>query len=197
MSGSRLVGASKTRAALIEAATQLMAEEGYAAVTTRKVAAKAQANQALVYYHFGTMDELFLAVFRRGAEANLARLQRAAEAENPLRALWEITSEPRQGTLNIEFIALANHREVIRTELASYTRQFRQLQEAVFARVLDTKTRRDSDIEPTPAALSVLMAGLSRILAMDDLLGIDDGHAEVLALLDEYLTGLQGPAPTP
>ncbi|MET8649911.1 TetR/AcrR family transcriptional regulator [Nocardia aurea] len=196
MSGSRVAGASKTRAALIEAATQLMADEGYAAVTTRKVAAKAQVNQALVYYHFGTMDELFLAVFRRGAEANLARLQRAAEAENPVRALWEITSEPRQGTLNIEFIALANHREVIRTELASYTRKFRKLQEAVFARVLDTKTRGDSEVEPTPAALSVLMAGLSRILAMDDLLGIDDGHAEVLALLDEYLTGLQGPDPT-
>jgi AcrR family transcriptional regulator len=186
MSGSRPARDSKTRAALIDAASKLMLDEGYAAVTTRKVAAGAGANQGLVHYYFRTMDELFLAVFRRGAEANLARLERAAQAEDPLRALWEVSSEPRGSAMTIEFIALANHREAIRTELAAYTRRFRRIQQDVIERTLTARgTGNDG---PAPAALTVLVAALSRILAMDSMLGITDGHDQVHALIENYLT---------
>src|SRR4051812_40816739 len=185
MSGPRPAGDSKTRTALLDAASKLMLEEGYAAVTTRKVAASAGANQGLVYYYFRTMDELFLAVFRRGAEANLARLEHAAQAEDPLRALWEVSSEPHGSAMTIEFIALANHREAIRTELATYTRRFRRIQQDVIEGAL---TARRTDDGPGPAALTVLVAALSRILAMDSMLGITDGHDQVHALIEGYLT---------
>src|SRR5688572_28425877 len=102
-----------------------MLDEGYAAVTTRKVAAQAGVNPALVHYHFSTIDDLFLAVFRRGAEAHLARLQAAVESPQPLRCVWEVMSEPRDTALTLEFLALANHRKAIRTELADYSSRFR------------------------------------------------------------------------
>jgi AcrR family transcriptional regulator len=47
-----------TRARLLEAAASLIAERGWGAVTTRAVADRAGVNQALVHYHFGSMEHL-------------------------------------------------------------------------------------------------------------------------------------------
>ena len=58
---------SATRQALIQANAQIMLEEGYAAATSRRVAAKAGVKPALVHYYFPSMDDLFLAVLRAGA----------------------------------------------------------------------------------------------------------------------------------
>ena len=171
----------------------MMLEEGYAAVTTRKVAAKAGVNQALVYYHVRTMDELFLAVFRRGAEATFRRLEDAARADDPLRALWQVSSEPQNSALTVEFIALANHRPAVRTELAGHTRRFRRRQQEIIERARDCRHAGGPD-GPAPAAVTVLAAALARILSMDGALGITDGHDEVLALIEDYL-GRSSPHP--
>ena len=61
-----------TRARLLSAAASLIAERGWSAVTTRAVAERAGVNQALVHYHFGSIDNL-----RR--EAVMARLTPAIE----------------------------------------------------------------------------------------------------------------------
>ncbi len=54
-----------------------MLEEGYAAVTSRRVAAQAGLKPQLVHYYFRTMDDLFLAAYRRRAEQGLERLAQA------------------------------------------------------------------------------------------------------------------------
>src|SRR6201989_2752099 len=73
---------SKTRSQLLDATAEIMLEESYAAVSSRRVAAKAGVKPALVHYYFRTMDDLFVAVLRDKAEDNLAR-QREAIAEAP------------------------------------------------------------------------------------------------------------------
>jgi hypothetical protein len=55
---------SATRTALLDAASVLMLDEGYAAVTTRRVAQQPGVNNGLVSYYFGTMDGLFIELFR-------------------------------------------------------------------------------------------------------------------------------------
>jgi AcrR family transcriptional regulator len=69
MTSVRRIGApdAKNRSVLLDAAEQLMLEEGYAAVTSRRVAEKAALKPQLVHYYFRTMDDLFLAAFRRRA----------------------------------------------------------------------------------------------------------------------------------
>lgn len=47
-----------TRARLLSAAASLVAERGWGSVTTRAVAERAGVNQALVHYHFGSMETL-------------------------------------------------------------------------------------------------------------------------------------------
>src|SRR5215210_2439637 len=98
------VGREATREALIEATAQIILDEGYAAATSRRVAAKAGVKPALVHYYFPSMDDLFVAVLRDKAEANLA-LQRQAMAEaEPLHALWQL-SGAQDAQLFTEFLA--------------------------------------------------------------------------------------------
>ena len=54
------------RQRLIEATVQLMRDEGYAAATSRRVAALAGVKPALVYYYFDTMDDLIAKGLKAG-----------------------------------------------------------------------------------------------------------------------------------
>ncbi len=95
MASNRRIGAedSETRAALLDATEQLMLEDGYAAVSSRRIAGRAGLKPQLVHYYFRTMDDLFLAAFRRRAEAGLERQVQAIASEQPLRALWALSDE--------------------------------------------------------------------------------------------------------
>jgi len=44
------------RAAIIAAAVRVLAREGITATTTRKIAAEAEVNQAMIGYYFGGKD---------------------------------------------------------------------------------------------------------------------------------------------
>src|ERR1700741_3492798 len=64
---------ASTRTAILDATAQIMREEGYAAVRSRKVAGRAGLKSQLAHYHFGTMDELFLALYQRYEEQYFQR----------------------------------------------------------------------------------------------------------------------------
>src|ERR1700675_1325864 len=113
------VGREATREALIEATAQIMVDEGYAAATSRRVAAKAGVKPALVHYYFPRKDDLFVAVLRDKA-ATVPQHQRQAMAEaEPLHALWQLNGAQDE-QLFTEFLAMANHREAVRSEIISY-----------------------------------------------------------------------------
>jgi AcrR family transcriptional regulator len=173
---------------LLDAAERLMLEEGYAAVSSRRVAAAAGLKPQLVHYYFRTMDDLFLEVFRRRAEQGLARLARALDSDQPFRALWREASDPRGAALTIEFAALANHRKVIRAEIARYANRFRESQAAGVAEAL----RRDGrGAEPfPPIVLSLLLTSVSVVLVMEQTLGVSMGHDETIELIERYVDRL-------
>ena len=187
MTATRRIGAedSKTRSELLDAAQHLMLEEGYAAVTSRRVAAKAGLKPQLVHYYFRAMDDLFLALFRRGAEQNLERQARALASPQPLRALWAFSSEPGGAALIQEFSALANHRKPIRAEIAAYAERFRSLQADALASVF-AEYAIDPEAFP-PDAVLVVITAISRIMGLEERLGVTIGHAETRALVERFL----------
>ncbi|WP_082683780.1 MULTISPECIES: TetR/AcrR family transcriptional regulator [unclassified Mycobacterium] len=175
---------SATRSALIEATAQVMLDEGYAAATSRRVAAKAGVKPALVHYYFPSMDDLFLAVLREGAEANLARQREAAAAEEPLHALWRLNST-HGARLFMEFMALANHRKAIRSEIAAYAERFGGVEENVVATAMKAH---GADVEAfPPIVMSMIVTSLARIVLLERGLGITRGHAEAEAFIERYL----------
>jgi TetR/AcrR family transcriptional regulator len=186
MKTSRRYGSedSAVRVQLLDATEQLMLEEGYAAVTSRRLAAKAGLKQPLVYYYFRTMDEVFLAVFRRMTEQGLERLDEALKAKEPIRALWNLNSDPSRTALTMEFLALANHRKVVQAEIARAAERFRSLE----VKALD-RLWKDRDIEPQLPSLVVtlLLTSLARGLVQERALGISKGHAPTHAFVEACL----------
>ena len=186
MKSSRRIGAedSAVRAQLLDAAEQLMLEEGYAAVTSRRLAAKAGLKQPLVYYYFRTMDELFQAVFRRMTEQGLERLDEALSADEPIRALWNLNSDHSRTALTMEFLALANHRKVVAAEIARAAERFRSLEAKALTRLFAAR-----GIVPQipPLVVAVLLTSLSRGLVQEGALGIAKGHAPTRAFVEACL----------
>ncbi|MGE5132819.1 MAG: TetR family transcriptional regulator [Gemmatimonadota bacterium] len=59
---------SDTRARLLRAAADVVRQQGAAAASARTIAAEARVNQALIFYHFGTVSELLEAACRQAAD---------------------------------------------------------------------------------------------------------------------------------
>jgi TetR/AcrR family transcriptional regulator len=190
----RRIGAtdSKTRALLVDAAERLMLDEGYAAVSSRRVANEAGLKPQLVHYYFRTMDDLFLSVLRRRAEETLERYARAVASDRPLRALWALTTDPRGAAFTMEFAALANHRKAIRAEIASYAERVRQMQIEALARVLDGAGL-PADMWP-PVVVLQAMTGIAQVIALEEALGITTGHDETLAFVERHIDHLEAGA---
>ena len=181
---------SKTRAQLLDAAERLLLEEGYAAVTSRRVGAAAGLKPQLVHYYFRTMDDLFVEVFRRRAEENLVRFERALAEGVSLRSIWELSADPRGAAFTTEFAALANHRKTIRAEIARYAERYRAAQVEAIRRASDVAGVSEAELPPLVGVL--LMTGLAQVLALEERLGITAGHAEALAFVDRALRRLEG-----
>jgi AcrR family transcriptional regulator len=190
-SSSRRIGASdsKTRAQLVDAAEALLLDEGYAAVTSRRVAAKAGLKPQLVHYYFRTMDDLYLEVLRRQADHNLAQFEQAIAADGSLRNLWRLNADPRGAAFTIEFVALANHRKAIRAEIARYAERFRAAQIDAIAAALASQGIPEAQLPPIVALL--LMTGLSQVLALEDALGVTAGHRTTTAFVERTLAELE------
>jgi len=187
----RRIGAedSNTRARLLDAAEQLLLEEGYAAVTSRRVAAKAGLKPQLVHYYFRTMDDLFLAVFRRRADEGFALFARALEGQPSLRTIWNSLNFGPGARFNLEFVALANHRKAIRAEIGSYAERFRTLQLEAITSILAARGTLPDGM--TPEVVLVAMAGVAQLIALERPLGVSGGHDAALAFIEQYLDNSQ------
>ncbi|HXX90056.1 MAG TPA: TetR/AcrR family transcriptional regulator [Acidimicrobiales bacterium] len=191
---ARRIGAatSKTRSQLVDAAEQLLLEEGHAAVTSRRVGARAGLKPQLVHYYFRSMEDLFLEVFRRRADENLARAERALSEDGSLRTLWQLNADLRGAAFNVEFVALANRHEAIRAEVARYAERFRAMQLAALRKSVDERGGLPGGLPPVAAL--VLMTGLTQVLSLERALGVTTGHDETLAFVERLIDTLAAPS---
>src|SRR4051812_18706117 len=191
MASARRIGApdAKNRMVLLDAAEQLLIEEGYAAVTSRRVAVKAGLKPQLVHYYFRTMDDLFVEVLRRQAEANLAQFERSVAADGSLRSLWRLNSDLRGAAFTVELVALANHRKAIRAEIARYAERFRAAQLDAVAAALAADGVSEEELPPMVALL--MMTGLSQVLALEQALGVTTGHDATASFIERALAQLE------
>lgn len=168
-----------------------MLEEGYAAVTSRRLAARAGLKPQLVHYYFRTMDDLFLALIRRRADQGLERQARALDSPQPLWSLWELSRDPRGTALTMEFTALANHRKAIAAELLASAERYRAELLEGFGVVL---ARYEIDqTEYPPVVCAVLLTSISTFLVIEQaMLGMSTGHAETVAFVEGLIQRLEG-----
>ena len=176
---------SDTRDKLIEATRAVMIEDGYGAVTSRRVAARAGVKPQLIYYHFSTMEDLFIAVLRHIFDEILANYTRCLTSGKPLKSLWEHSFKQESAILTVEFMALANHREAIGRELVRFGSQIRGMQEELFSMIMQRHGIDQSEIPPI--SLSVLLLSLSHTMGVEATWGLTKGHAETVGLVQRLI----------
>jgi len=81
---------SETRDRIVTAALETVRAEGFANTTARAIAATGDFNQALIFYHFGSVDELLDEAFGRVSEQQVARYREAVKELGSLTDLVQI-----------------------------------------------------------------------------------------------------------
>ena len=155
---------------------------GYGALTARKVAEQAGLKHQLVYYYFPTLDDLLAATYDRHIARYMARIEEAFRSDRPLHAFWQVHSDPVDATLNMEFLAMANHNQAIRTRTIAFGEQVRRygLEQLDFP-----LTTLDSGKNVlNPLAVTMALTSVGSILGLETAIGITGGHGETLRLIE-------------
>lgn len=165
------------RTLILDTTERLMVDEGYAAVTSRRVAHELGINGATVHYYYPTTDDLFIALHKRMTERQQSEFEQIVNSDDSLVALWKFQSGWAQSALGVEFLALANHRKNIRDVLAGKTNEARDIQTRALGSISKQSTI-DSEILP-PIAMTTMLLAIARTLANEERVGITHGHQEV------------------
>ena len=170
-----------SRKLILDATEKIMVEEGYASVTTRRVAKEVGVNSALIHYYFSTTDDLFAALHRRMTERQLEELKEIFKSDDPLRAFWDFQTSWAHSKLAVEFFALASHRQSLKRNISETTEQARNLQ----AKALRSHLAIPKEAAGlSPIGLVTLLVGIARMLVNEENLGIATGHAEARAFVE-------------
>ena len=180
---------SAMRSTLMDAVEAVMRENGYAALSVRKIAARAGLKYQIVFYYFETMDDLLLTTYRRRTQKVLERTERALQSGQPLHAFWEASSDPFDAALSLEYMAMSNHNPAIRAETIAFGERIRRL---VAQRLSGRLGPALPDVDVfTPFAISMAFSAIGGILGFEAALGISGGHPETKALVEWCLNRLE------
>jgi AcrR family transcriptional regulator len=177
------------RERILDATEEIMLKEGYAAVSSRSVAAAAGMQAPLVHYHFSTLDDLFVSVLARRAGRNVERMRDALASSEPLRAWWRLASDARGTALFVELLAAANHRLELKAAVGKIAREVRQMQ----MRALDSLLGEygiDADVLP-PALVATMIQGTAFSAVQDRAAGYDTEPDAAIAAMDRLIDRLE------
>jgi AcrR family transcriptional regulator len=78
-----------TKRRLVDAARDVLIEDGFASASARVIATRAGVNQALVFYHYGGVESLLLAALDASSEVRLAAYSEAVDSAGSIPGLIE------------------------------------------------------------------------------------------------------------
>jgi AcrR family transcriptional regulator len=175
--------------ALLDAAERLLADVGYAGITTRRLAEEAGINHGLVHYYFGSNENLLVRALERFTRRLIARQRDMYAADLPFAEKWRtamrylMSEDVSYQKIWLELQALAWNNPDISARLAQVNAQWRAVLTEAFA-----EPRRELGIElPLPALVSLVMTFNLGII-VERLGGIETGHRELLDWIDQWMT---------
>lgn len=176
---------SRSRMRLIEAAYDLLGDEGYHAISARRVAQKAVLKPQLVHYYFRSMEDLVVAVFQRSSAEYFRLHDEALSSRHPLRALWALNSNLPEGKRMTEYVALGKVYPALREEMRATGESFRRLQIEAMERIY--AERGFGEMTIGPRGLVMLMSAVARNFVIEGEVGMDLAHEEVHCLITRFL----------
>jgi AcrR family transcriptional regulator len=175
-----------TRAKLLAAAAESLRADGMAGLSARVIAARAGVNQALVFYHFGTLNELIDASVRQAVDESADSYREQLAAVGSLRellTLGQTLHEQERDRGNVAMMAqlmAGSQRDPVLAGAARYAMQRWNAEiEVVIVRLLGS----------SPLAAFVDLSGLTRavsagFIGLELYEGVDpDGASSALTAL--------------
>ncbi len=174
-----LTAGEETKAKIIAAALHCLATEGVVGTSARAIARAGDFNQALIFYHFGSVTELLVAAGLSESERRAARyadrLADVTDLPQLVRVARELHEEElAEGSVAVltQMLAAAAHSDELRRALLQGFEPWMQLVEGAVQRVLaDTPY---ASVVPT-ADLSFAIASL--FLGIELMSGLDPERA--------------------
>jgi AcrR family transcriptional regulator len=192
-------GREEATEALLDAAERMLVTDGYARITTRRVAAEAGVNHGLVHYYFGSMEELLLQVLERFTGRLIARQREMYEADVPFIEKWRsamayLEEDLRAGYPKVwlELQAMSWNNPEMRERLVAVDGEWRSTLRAAFGPALE-EYGLDPDGFPLEAVVSLVMT-FNKGIELELLSDIRTGHQELLTWIDEWLRSLEAAA---
>ena len=134
----------ETRNRMIQAAVATLKEVGFAGASARQIARTGGFNPALIFYHFGSVNDLLLAALDATSEVRMKRYRQAVEGCEDLPTLLEVAVgvyredlESGHITVLAEMIAGASTVPELGPEIVARMHPWVQLTEESLARVLE------------------------------------------------------------
>jgi AcrR family transcriptional regulator len=156
---------------LLEAAVAALRERGFAGASAREIAQRAGCNQALIFYHFGSVDRLLLATLDATSERRLSRYRERLKDVTQLADLIERMSalyaeDVRLGHVAAvqELIAGGSSVPGLRHEVVARLEPWTRLAEEIGERVLS-----GSLLEPGAVIHELAFAAVALYLGIETL----------------------------
>src|SRR5262245_18066147 len=181
---------SAAEEALLDAAERLLADAGYAAISTRRLAEEAGVNHGLVHYYFGSIDNLLVRALERFTERLVARQRELYASDMPFMEEWRSAMDYlMSGDVSyekdwLELQALSWNDPELRGRLADVNTGWRNVLIEAFE-----EPRRDYGIDMPLDALVSLVITFNQGIMLERLGGVETGHRELLDWIENRLDG--------
>jgi AcrR family transcriptional regulator len=185
-SGSRNERSTETRAALVAGAIQALSEVGFAGASAREIARRADCNQALVFYHFGSVTELLLAALDDLSGRRLASYAHMLDQASSLtdlidsaRAIFSEDLDAGHVAVLVEMITGAQSTPGLGEQVAARLAPWRD-----FAESAVRKAVAGSPVAPLVPAKELAHGVVAGFLGLELLASLDGDRAAALILFD-------------
>src|ERR1700677_245077 len=177
--------AAATRAALIAGAIQTLREAGFGGASARQIARRAVCNQALIFYHFGSVPDLLIAALEEVSAQRMAAYQGLLEHTGSIaglvgaaRAVFTEDLAAGHVTVLVEMISGAQSVPGLGDRILACLEAWREIAQTAMRDVLA------SPPVPLPAeqAAHAVVAG---ILGLELLAHLDGDQERALAVFDQ------------
>ncbi len=165
---------SDTRERIKEAALETLREEGFAETTARAIAARGGFNQALIFYHFGSVANLLLEAFEETSAAQVAKYRAAAAEVSSLSDLVEIARrlhaddlETGHVTVVTQLMAAATEEDVGRAMLDRFEDWIKIVEEALDRSVAQFPLLAAVPTREAAYAISAMFLGIELMSRLD------------------------------
>jgi AcrR family transcriptional regulator len=185
-SSGRQQRSTATRTALVAGAIKALREVGFAGASAREIAVRANCNQALVFYHFGSVTELLLAALDDVSARRLAaytdvvdKATTLSELIDSARAIFEEDLDAGHVAVLVEMITGAQSVPGLGEQVAARLAPWRDFAESAVQQALT-----GSPVALLLPAKELAHAVVAGFLGLELLASLDGDRAAALNLFD-------------